>query len=145
MKKANLAYKILLALAAPFILWTSFEMYFLTLFGPQMLFFSIIHAYPNIVLMNSLSAPFYLLLAIYIGVLLILARFKSIHVLPTNILGTVLAFQLLHVLALVTYQQWAFSWFRLPVCLIALALLIKIVIMHLGGWQHVKAYFADSK
>jgi len=129
MKKAYLTYKILLILAVPVLLWTSFEMYGLTIFGSQMLFYSITHAYPVIYSIVLLSLPFFFLVALYNGILILLAIIKKIAIVPLYVVGSVLSFQVLHALALYTYEYWANSGFRVLVCICGLVSLLVVSIV----------------
>ena len=74
-----------------------------------MLFYSITHAYPVIYFVVLLSLPFFLFVALYNGILVLLALNKKAIIVPLYVVGSVLSFQVMHVLALVTYEQWALS------------------------------------
>lgn len=140
MRVVGWVHKVLLVLAAPVAFWTAFEMYLLTITGPQMLFYSIVHAYPNILAMNYLSAPFFLILAIYNCVLLSLTLTMSINIMPPIVPGIVLLFQDLHVLALFTYEQWAHSGYRVFICLLGLVILVGVTIISINGGKQIKAH-----
>jgi len=129
MNKAYLTYKLLLILSAPALFWTSFEMYGLTMRGSQMLFYSISHAYPIIYSVVLLSLPFFFMLAIYNLILGSLIIIKRIVVVPIHIVGIVFTFQILHALALFTYEYWAPSGYRVIICSIGLALLLTASIV----------------
>lgn len=129
MKKAYLTYKYLLILATPVLFWTSFEMYGLTLFGSQMLFYSISHAYPVIYTIVLLSLPFFFIIALFNSTLVILAVIKKSIIVPTNVIGAVLTFQIIHALALASYGYWAQSGFRVLVCIIGLISLLAVTIL----------------
>ena len=103
----NIFYKILMLFAAPSALWVAFEMYGLTLFGSQMLFYSISHAFPGILGVVMFSVIFYLLLLV---VNIVFGTFYSLSVKlnpPRNIILFIMSFQLFHVAALITYEFWA--------------------------------------
>ena len=88
----------------PFILWTSFEMYVLTLFGPQMLFYSITHAYPAIYLTVLFSLPFVAVSFLFAVVTLIKGKSINIHYKTSYKLA---AFIIFHAIALALYNQWS--------------------------------------
>ena len=145
MRVIGWVHKVLLVLAAPVAFWTSFEMYLLTIAGPQMLGYSVVHAYPTILAMNYFSAPFFLVLAIYNCVLLALILTKLIYIVPPLIPGSVLLFQNLHVLALLTYEHWAHSWLRVFICLIGLIMLVGVTIICIDGGKLIKARLKGSE
>ena len=128
MKKTYLTYKILLILAAPVLFWTSFEMYGLTMFGSQMLFYSISHAYPIIYSLVLFSLPFFFIIALFNIILGSLNIISKTNIVPMYVVGSVLTFQALHALALVTYEYWAHSGFRVLVCIIGLVSLLAVTI-----------------
>ena len=145
MKKTYLTYKYLLMLAIPALFWTSFEMYGLTLFGSQMLFYSISHAYPVIYSIVLLSLPFFFIIALFNSALVLLAVIKKSIIVSMNVIGSVLTFQILHVLALVSYGYWAQSGFRIIVCIIGLvSLLVVSVLCYRGFVTYNKSFKTDA-
>jgi len=137
MKKAYLTYKFLLLLAIPALFWTSFEMYGLTIFGSQMLFYSISHAYPIIYSIVLLSLPFFFIIALFNITLVLLAAIKKNIIIPMHVISYVLTFQILHAIALVTYEYWALSGFRVIVCIIGL---VSLVIVTIGCYKEFATY-----
>ncbi len=129
MNKTYLTYKIILILAVPAAFWTSFEMYGLTMLGSQRLFYSISHAYPVIYSIVLLSLPFFFVTALFNSVLTLLSLFKENIIMPMNIVASILLFQLLHALALVTYEHWAPSGFRVLICIISLVSLFSVIVI----------------
>jgi hypothetical protein len=117
-------YVALLALAAPVALWTSFEMYGLTLRGSQMLFYSISHAYPVIYTVVFLSLAFFGLLALFNIAILLSGRLRQALNISIGVPALLLALQATHVGLLVSYSGWATSSYRVLVCFLALALLL---------------------
>ena len=113
-------YKYLLIASAPFFAWTAFEMYGLTVFGPQMLFYSILHTMPILIVIVFLSAMFYLVLFI----LNIHSKlFSNIKWLEKSHLMALILMQFLHVTLLVSYDFWAHSILRIPICIAGLIML----------------------
>lgn len=111
-------------LAAPAAFCTSFEMHGLTLFGSQMLFFSISHAFPAISLVVLASAFFFVLLALLNVACLIFRRLSGSFTVPPSTVGIVLFFQGAHVLALFSYEVWSSNSFvRVTLGLVSLILL----------------------
>jgi hypothetical protein len=103
-------------------LWAAFEMYGLTLGGPQMLFFSISHTMFPLVLAVWLSIPAGLLwLTQTIAAITIpIYRSKvSVHRLTLAIFFTAICF---HATALYCYGSWSMTALRVPICFIGRSL-----------------------
>ncbi len=131
---ARIAYVSLVLLAAPAMLWTSFEVYGLTLAAPQMPFYSIVHTGPVIALMVLLcSLPLFLLWAVVNGVLLGAAPMrKAVGITPRD-LKIYLRFQVAHVTALVFYETWSgVDALRVLLCLVGIWLLCTVLATAVG-------------
>lgn len=124
------AYKGILLLAAPAVFWTSFEMYGLTLTGPQMLFYSITHAYPTILLVVLLSIPFFLLWGLFNIVSLFSSGFRSTVGVSVLLASVFFAFQVAHVFALFLYDSWSYvTSFRIATCVGYLTFLGVVIVL----------------
>jgi hypothetical protein len=110
-------------LALPGGLWTAFEMYGLTLRGPQMLFFSIVHTLPPAVLAVVLSAPMGILWLAQSVLALVHPAYRTRLAIPRlahAIFVTVIAVQSV---LLAEYESWANdAALRVPLCVLGLAL-----------------------
>ena len=101
-------YKLLLLLAAPAAVWTSFEMYGLTLiYGPQMLFYSVVHNSPLIYVVVAISAFIFVLLAVFNLALIFGDRLDLQKFIRKRTIVYILGFQLIHALTLFKYDLWA--------------------------------------
>lgn len=100
-------------------------MYGLTLFAPQMLFFSISHAFPTILLVVLVSALFLVLLVLLNVACAIFSALRTAFTVPYSVLVTALVFQLAHLLALFTYAAWSsLSITRIAISLAGLGSLV---------------------
>lgn len=123
-KRITQFYRWVLFLAGPATVWTAFEMYGLTIIGPQMLFFSISHALPLILLVVLVSSLFFLALAA-LNILFLLPKLREKIQIPSLTLTIVLGVQLLHVSALLTYENWSsVPTIRIIVCILGLLLIL---------------------
>jgi hypothetical protein len=122
-KRITLFYRLVLIMAGPATLWTAFEMYGLTLTGPQMLFFSISHAHPFILTTVFVSSLFFIGL-VGMNMLFLLPKPKRHVRLSSRTIAVILAIQLLHILALLSYEEWsAVNAIRIAVCFLGLFLI----------------------
>ena len=106
-KIINWGYKTIILLSLPAALWMALEMYLVTLFNPQMLFYSLSHGLPVFIAIFSLSGIFFLLLMLVNFVLLILNSLKFNSGLPIRIVSLIFVFQLIHMGAIFTYEMWS--------------------------------------
>ena len=106
-KIINWGYKAIILLSLPAALWTALEMYLVTLFNPQMLFYSLSHGLPLFMAIFSLSGIFFLLLMLVNLVLLILNALKFKTGLPIRIVSLIFVFQLIHMWVIFTYEAWS--------------------------------------
>ncbi len=121
-------------LALPGYLWSSFEMYGLTLvFGSQMLFFSIVHTSPILVLLVMMGVAFCSVWWILSLVALIVEGYQSRigaprahHIAFLVTIGS-------HLLMLMFYDEWASSLVRILVCLVGIAMVL-LTLKNLRGW-----------
>ncbi len=109
--------------AAPGMCWHALEMYGLTLFGPQMLFFSIAHTMPLAVLLVVLAVPFMLALFVQSAIGLGRPTYRARMGVTKRALLAVVVYFPIHALLLGTYEIWSPTPFRVPLCLSGLALM----------------------
>jgi len=118
-KIINLTYKSILLLSLPAVLWTVLDMYLITLFRPQMLFYSLSHGLPVFIIIFTLSTLFFWLL---LGVNLLFVILNSINIdtrVPIRIISLILGFQLILLVATFTYEVWVV----IPVLRVVISLL----------------------
>jgi hypothetical protein len=111
-------FKWALLLAAPGALWAAYEMFGLTLGGPQMLFFSISHALPPLFLLVLLAVPSFAIWTLTTAISLFTSSVRSALRLTFGTNAVLLAAQLIQVLCLVAYEAWSSSPVRVVVCLL---------------------------
>ncbi len=110
-------------LALPGGLWAAFEMYGLTLFRPQMLFFSIVHTMPLMVTAVLLSVPTGAAWLAQAALALVFKAYRTRLGLPRRPLVIFVVFIVAHAAALAGYDTWAWiALLRIPLCLLGLAL-----------------------
>lgn len=130
-KRITQLYRWVLFLAGPATVWTAFEMYGLTIIGPQMLFFSISHAFPLILLVVLVSSLFFLALAA-LNILFLLPKLRKKIQLPRLTLTVILGIQLMHVFALLGYDNWSsVPAVRIVVCILGLLLILSGILFGL--------------
>ena len=123
MSAARSIYKWSAFLALPGGIWTAFEMYGLTLGGPQMLFFSIAHTLLPMVLAVYLSVPAGLLWLAQTLAALAFGSYRGKVRVPTASLAILAVTISTHSVALWFYEDWSgISVLRIPVCLAGLCL-----------------------
>ena len=122
MPSARVRFIVCALVAAPGLLWQAFEMYGLTLGGPQMLFFSIVHTMPVAVLVVLLAIPFALALLGQAIASFFLEGYRLKVGLTKNAAGALSLFLAFHALALLAYEAWSSSILRIPVCILGLGL-----------------------
>lgn len=110
------------AAAAPGVLWQAFEMYGLTLRGSQMLFFTIAHVMPPLLILVALALPFMAALVLQSLTALAMDRYRRKLGLSALTLTLVAATVTAQGVALWTYGTWSVnSNLRVPVCLLGIA------------------------
>jgi len=110
-------------LALPGGLWAAFEMYGLTLFRPQMLFFSIVHTMPLLVWAVLLSVPLGAAWLVQSAIALVFQAYRTRLGLPRRPLVIFVVFIVAHAALLVGYDYWAWiAVLRIPLCLLGLGL-----------------------
>jgi hypothetical protein len=115
---------VLLVGSVPFVIESSLEAYVVTLFsGPQMLFFSISHGAPPLILICLLLSAASLVLATLSGLIFIIARrLGSLGPpFPGAIVAIVTAVLIFHVTLLTSYQWWSATALSREICVVALA------------------------
>lgn len=125
----NIVYIILMLFAAPSALWVAFEMYGLTLFGSQMLFYSITHAFPAILGVVLLSVIFFLILLLFNAIFVASNKLCSKLNPPKKVITFILVFQVFHVAALLSYEFWAsITILRILMALFGLVFVFFVVV-----------------
>ena len=115
-------YKILVASSAISTLWLAFEMFGLTLFGSQMLFFSITHTYSLISIVVLVSSVGFLLLSLVNGVCVLIEPLKLQSKIPARIYRSLFAYQSFIIALLLSYEFWTSAApIRILVAVIGLA------------------------
>lgn len=115
-------------LAFPGILWGALEMYGFTLSGPQMLFFSIAHTMPLLVLAIWLAMPtgaFWLAQSV---VALAWPKYRSLVSVSAVSAATFIFALVSQAVLLATYEEWSSSEVaRTPLCLLGLVTTVLLV------------------
>jgi hypothetical protein len=109
-------------------LWEAFEMYGLTIGGAQMLFFSVAHTMPIILLALWLSFPLGAAWLLQSGAALASKNYRERIAVPRPQAFLFAAAVLIHSALLYSYESWSASAAtRLPVCVLGLALMLITV------------------
>jgi hypothetical protein len=101
---------VLIVGSSPFFLGTALEMYVLTVIrGPQMIGFSMAHIAPGLFILMMLSGLFYLCLATFALVLVVmkLLRWPVTEARYIRLMLIVLSVQIVHTSLLLTYDYWS--------------------------------------
>ncbi|MGZ3240366.1 MAG: hypothetical protein ACXU7Z_08090 [Burkholderiaceae bacterium] len=106
--------------AVPGVLWSAFEMYLLTLGGAQMLFFSIVHTMPSLVIVVLVGIAALVLVVLQSFVALIFSRYREKVGIPANAAVIIGALSALHLALLFTYDRWSSGSMRIAICLLGL-------------------------
>lgn len=115
-------------LAVPGLLWIAFELYGLTLFGPQMLFFSVAHTMPLVLIAIYLAVPLGGLWLLQSAAALLSHRYRKAVCLDTYSAQVFMSALALEALLLLTYQFWSLQPLaRIPLCIIGLVLTALLV------------------
>jgi hypothetical protein len=113
--------------ALPGMLWAAYEMYWLTLHGPQMLFFSISH---GAVIILMLVLPGALMAVPWVGqsmAALVSARYARRIAIPLAVHSTFIVAVGGHAILLATYQRWSTSDRRVWICIVGFILICSIL------------------
>jgi hypothetical protein len=106
--------KFLIAASLPFFLGTAFEMYVLTpAQGPQMLFYSLAHTFPPLLLVVWLSGIAFVCLAVFAVSVLVSKMVGVLHAdrRYVTMMLLILLVQAAHAALLLTYDRWAAAVF----------------------------------
>ena len=115
-------------LALPGVLWIAFELYGLTLFGPQMLFFSVAHTMPLVLIAIYLAVPLGGLWLVQSAAALLSHRYRKAVCLDIYSAQVFMSALALEALLLLTYQFWSQQPLaRIPLCTIGLVLTALLV------------------
>jgi len=115
-------------LALPGGLWEAFEMYGLTIGGAQMLFFSVAHTMPFIMLALWLSFPLGAAWLLQSGAALASKNYRERIAVPLRQVFLFAAAVLIHSALLYSYESWSGSaGTRVSVCVLGLALTLITV------------------
>lgn len=120
--------------AIPGTLWSAFEMYVLTLGGAQMLFFSIVHTMPLLVVVVLVGLVSLTLFVIKSATAVLLPAYRAKLAIPRQALGALAGLASLHVALLLSYEVWSSSGLRIVVCIVGLfsvGLLLALSARHL--------------
>jgi len=118
---ASPLYRAIALVAIPGTLWSAFEMYLLTLQGPQMLFFSIIHTMPLMVILVLVGVLALALWMVQSAVALALPRYGAVLGVTTSALAAFVLLPGLHLALLFWYDGWSSSSLRIAISLLGLA------------------------
>jgi hypothetical protein len=114
---------VLAVVAAPFLLESSLEIYVLTLlFGPQMMFFSVVHTASRLLLYGLMFSAACLALATIFGLVCLVARRLGAlgPPFPIAIVALVTALFASHIALLASYDWWGARPFGRLICVVAL-------------------------
>ena len=115
-------------LSLPGVLWAALEMYGLTMSGPQMLFFSIVHTLPPLVLAVLLAVPTGAVWLAQSVVALVWPKYRSLVSISVWAAATFVVALASQAVLLVTYEEWSYSSLaRTPLCLLGLVLTVVLV------------------
>ncbi len=102
-----------------------------------MLFFSITHTMPFVLILVLLAVPFILALFLQSTAALFVEQYRSKIGITRPAVATLSLFLLFHSAALLSYDAWSnVSYLRVPICLAGIALLalaIALVVVALGA------------
>jgi hypothetical protein len=122
-------YRISAYLALPGTLWAAFEMYVLTLGGAQMLFFSIVHTMPPLVLAVLVSVPALAAWLIQSLAALIVPKYRAKLKLPYSVLLLFTFAASLHLILLASYEKWSLlNGLRIAICLLGIASVLALLV-----------------
>ena len=114
-------YSVSLWLAFPALLWPAVEMYLWTLQEPQMLFFSVTHTAPVLVVLVLVSIPFFLAVLVMSAAATFSLRARSSIGLTRATASVTTLALLFHSIALATYESWSLNApLRISMCLVGL-------------------------
>src|SRR5262245_1432991 len=124
---ARLLYRWIAFVAIPGAVWSAFEMYVLTLWGAQMMFFSIVHTMPALVVIVLVGVVGLVLWAFQSLVALLLAAYRVRIGVRTSALVTFAVLTTLHLALLFWYEEWSSSSLRVAVCILGLATIAALI------------------
>lgn len=127
-------YKWSFLLATPGLLWAAFEMFGLTLTGPQMLFFSVAHVLPIVLLMIWLAAPLFILWSGLTLAALAMTSTRQALAISIRQAAALLLGQALFGLAFLSYERWSNSPLRLVVCTVGIAIVLMTGVVWVRWW-----------
>lgn len=126
---ARWLYQASFLIALPGTLWSAFEMYVLTLRGPQMLFFSIVHTSPILSLLVAVGLCALVIVALQSIVAFFLITYRERVRVSRSMVGWVTIFASSHLLLLATYEHWSASdMSRIAVCILGLLVISGLLI-----------------
>ena len=132
---ARSIYRWVAFLALPGAIWAAFEMYILTLSGPQMLFFSIAHTLVPLALLVFLSFPLGIVWMVQSVAGVLSPNYAERLQLPKDVLVFFAGVTLLQTAALIGYDEWANSSARLVVCVAGIVMACLCVSK---SWRHLR-------
>jgi len=110
-------------LSLPGVLWAALEMYGLTMSGPQMLFFSIAHTMPLLVLAVWFAVPTGTVWLVQSVMAVAWPKYRSLAGISITAAATFTVALAIQGVLLATYEEWSYSTSaRTPLCLLGLVL-----------------------
>lgn len=110
-----------------------------------MLFFSIIHTMPFMVILVLLAVPFILALFLQSAAALFIERYRSKIGITKPALAALSLFLLFHSVALLTYDAWSnVSYLRVPICLAGIALFALAITLVVTALAIPRARVSDA-
>lgn len=123
-------------LSLPGGLWAAFEMYGLTLRGPQMLFFSIAHTMFLLVLAVWLSVPLGLAWLAQSAIAVVYPPYQAKLSVSRRTLAVFIVAIGFHAAALAWYGSWSITEVRVPICLFGMLLTALVV---RDAWRELRS------
>ena len=133
-------------LTLPGALWTAFEMYGLTLWGAQMLFFSIVQTMPLMVLVILFSSVFYVAWFFQSVAALAFAKYRGNLSSPAPVIAFFAVALAIHAALLIWYEDWSYNdAIRVVICLFGIALFGTIIFLVTRYLRNSSAIAAPAK
>ena len=115
-------------LSLPGALWAALEMYGLTMSGPQMLFFSIVHTMPLLVLAVRLAVPTGVAWLAQSALALAWPKYRSLVRISVPAAATFTVALGIQAVLLATYEEWSYApSARIPLCMLGLVATAALV------------------
>lgn len=92
-----------------------------------MLFFSIVHTMPPLLLIVLVALPFTVAVILQSVAALLLPRYRNQIGINQGAVIALIAFPTVHLALLLTYENWSRSDLRVPMCLLGAAMLVSTI------------------